>query len=125
MGAFPARSRGYCWGDHAVLFLFDAAGAGWDVEVGVAFRTSMTFLISSPLLDPIIVAGVVLLFDWRIALVYTVVTAAWSLLAPSMGTTRHGQPAQASQGRRRRQHPHPGQACATRSGPHSARPGPI
>lgn len=52
------------------------------LKSGVAFRTSMTFLISSPLLDPIIVAGVVLLFDWRIALVYTVVTAAWSLLAP-------------------------------------------
>lgn len=52
------------------------------LKSGVAFRTSMTFLISSPLLDPIIVAGVVLLFGWRIALVYTVVTAAWALFAP-------------------------------------------
>lgn len=52
------------------------------LKSGVAFRTSMTFLISSPLLDPIIIAGVVLLFGWRIALVYTVITAAWSLLAP-------------------------------------------
>ncbi len=52
------------------------------LKSGVAFRTSMTFLISSPLLDPIIVAGVVLLFGWRVAIMYTVVTAAWSLLAP-------------------------------------------
>lgn len=52
------------------------------LKSGVAFRTAMTFLIASPLLNPIIVAGVVLLFGWRVAMVYVVVTAAWSLLAP-------------------------------------------
>lgn len=52
------------------------------LKSGVAFRTAMTFLISSPLLNPIIVSGVVLLFGWRVALTYTAVTAGWSLLAP-------------------------------------------
>lgn len=86
------------------------------LKSGVALRTSMTFLISSPLLDPIIVAGVVLLFGWRIALVYTVVTAAWSLLTPPrVGTAWHGQPDQASQGRRRRQHLSPLGRTATRA----------
>lgn len=52
------------------------------LKSGVAFRTAMTFLISSPLLDPIIIAGVVILFGWRVSIAYTIVTAVWTLFAP-------------------------------------------
>lgn len=52
------------------------------LKSGVAFRTAMTFLIASPLLNPIILAGVVLLFGWRVMFAYALVTALWSLLAP-------------------------------------------
>ena len=50
------------------------------LKSGVAFRTAMTFLISSPLLDPIIIAGVVILFGWRISIAYTVVTVSYTHL---------------------------------------------
>ncbi len=52
------------------------------LKAGVTFRTCMTFLLSSPLLNPVVIAGIVLLFGWRVALSYSVVTAALTLLAP-------------------------------------------
>lgn len=52
------------------------------LNAGVAFQTAMTFLITSPLLNPIIVGGIVIIFGWQTALVYSVFTLAVALLAP-------------------------------------------
>lgn len=52
------------------------------LNAGVAFQTAMTFLISSPLLNPIIVGGIMIIFGWQTALVYTVFTLAGALMAP-------------------------------------------
>lgn len=49
---------------------------------GVAFQTAMTFLITSPLLNPIIVGGMVIIFGWKTALVYTAFTIAFALIVP-------------------------------------------
>lgn len=52
------------------------------LNAGVAFQTAMTFLISSPLLNPIIVGGMVIIFGWETALVYTLFTLVVALVAP-------------------------------------------
>src|SRR5699024_8065973 len=52
------------------------------LNAGVAFQTAMTFLISSPLLNPVIVGGIGIIFGWQTAVVYTIFTLAISLLAP-------------------------------------------
>ena len=52
------------------------------LNAGVAFQTAMTYLISSPLLNPIIVGGVGIIFGWQTAITYTIFTLAVSLIAP-------------------------------------------
>src|SRR5699024_5848043 len=52
------------------------------LNAGVAFQTAMTYLIASPLLNPIIVGGIGIIFGWTTAIVYTLFTLAVSLLAP-------------------------------------------
>src|SRR5699024_11819246 len=42
----------------------------------------LTYLIASPLLNPIIVGGIGIIFGWTTAIVYTLFTLAVSLLAP-------------------------------------------
>ncbi|QNE89897.1 permease [Corynebacterium incognita] len=49
---------------------------------GVGFRTAATFLISSPLLNPIIVSGMWALFGGRIALSYAAIMVIVSLIIP-------------------------------------------
>ncbi|MGO1321054.1 MAG: permease [Galactobacter sp.] len=56
------------------------------LNAGVGFQTSMTYLISSPLLNPIIVGGIGIIFGWKIAIIYTVFTLVVSLLAPMIWT---------------------------------------
>ena len=53
------------------------------LNAGVAFQTAMTYLISSPLLNPIIVGGVGIIFGWQTAITYTIFTLAVSLISPS------------------------------------------
>ena len=57
------------------------------LKAGVEFRTSVTYLIASPLLNPIIVGGIWLIFDWPLAATYTVIMIIWSLVAPHIWTT--------------------------------------
>ncbi|PXA77225.1 permease [Auritidibacter sp. NML100628] len=52
------------------------------LNAGVAFQTAMTYLIASPLLNPIIVGGVGIIFGWTTAIVYTLFTLAVSLIIP-------------------------------------------
>lgn len=52
------------------------------LNAGVAFQTAMTYLISSPLLNPIIVGGVGIIFGWQTAITYTIFTLAVSLIVP-------------------------------------------
>lgn len=49
---------------------------------GVAFQTAMTFLITSPLLNPIIVGGMAIIFGWKTALVYAAFTIVFALVVP-------------------------------------------
>ncbi len=56
------------------------------LNAGVGFQTSMTYLISSPLLNLIIVGGIGIIFGWKIAIIYTVFTLVVSLLAPMIWT---------------------------------------
>ncbi|MFI8589864.1 permease [Dietzia maris] len=52
------------------------------LNAGVAFQTAMTYLISSPLLNPIIVGGIGIIFGWQTAITYTIFTLSVSLIAP-------------------------------------------
>ncbi|MBO0596783.1 permease [Nesterenkonia sp. E16_7] len=52
------------------------------LNAGVAFQTAMTFLIASPLLNPIIVGGMVIIFGWQTALVYTLFMIVVALIIP-------------------------------------------
>ena len=52
------------------------------LNAGVAFQTAMTYLIASPLLNPIIVGGIGIIFGWTTAIVYTLFTLAVSLIIP-------------------------------------------
>lgn len=52
------------------------------LNAGVAFQTAMTYLIASPLLNPMIIGGIGIIFGWETAIVYTIFTLAVSLIAP-------------------------------------------
>ncbi|MGV0326611.1 permease [Corynebacterium confusum] len=52
------------------------------LKAGVAFRTTVTYLIASPLLNPVIVGGIWLIFTWQVALSYAVIMVLLSLGAP-------------------------------------------
>lgn len=52
------------------------------LNAGVTFQTAMTYLISSPLLNPIIVGGIGIIFGWQTAITYTIFTLSVSLIAP-------------------------------------------
>lgn len=52
------------------------------LNAGVAFQTAMTYLIASPLLNPIIVGSIGIIFGWTTAIVYTLFTLAVSLIIP-------------------------------------------
>src|SRR5699024_8877450 len=54
------------------------------LNAGVAFQTAMTYLIASPLLNPIIVGGIGCIFRWTPAIVYTLFPHAVPLLAPGV-----------------------------------------
>src|SRR5699024_7507350 len=56
------------------------------LKAGVEFRTTVTYLIASPLLNPIIVGGIWLIFDWQLAITYTVIMVVLSLVAPHIWT---------------------------------------
>src|SRR5699024_10240229 len=43
------------------------------LKAGVAFRTTVTYLIASPLLNPIIVGGIWLTLSWQVAISYAVI----------------------------------------------------
>src|SRR5699024_6855993 len=51
------------------------------LSAGVAFQTAMTYLIASPLLNPIMVCGIAIIFWWTTAIVYTLFTLSVALLA--------------------------------------------
>src|SRR5699024_5297727 len=48
----------------------------------VACRTSVTCLLASPLLNPVIVGGIWLIFTWQVAIGYAVIMVLLSLGAP-------------------------------------------
>src|SRR5699024_617871 len=52
------------------------------LKAGVAFRTTVTYLIASPLLNPVIVGGIWLIFTWQVAISYAVIMVLLSLGAP-------------------------------------------
>src|SRR5699024_6117238 len=55
---------------------------GSTLKAGVAFRTTVTCLIASPLLNPVIVGGIWLIFTWQVAISYAVIMVLLSLGAP-------------------------------------------
>src|SRR5699024_1148777 len=54
------------------------------LTAGVEFRTTVTYFIASPLLNPIIVGGIWLIFDWKLSVAYTASRRIWALVAPHM-----------------------------------------
>src|SRR5699024_7691929 len=52
------------------------------LKAGVAFRTAVTYLIASPLLTPVIVGGIWLLFTWQVALSYAAIIVLLLRAAP-------------------------------------------
>src|SRR5699024_6215505 len=57
------------------------------LEAGGDFRTTVTYLVASPLLTPVIAGGIWLIFDWPLAVTYTAIMIIWSLVAPHIWTT--------------------------------------
>ena len=56
------------------------------LKAGVAFRTTVTYLIASPLLNPVIVGGIWLTLSWQVAISYAVIMVLLSLGAPWVWT---------------------------------------
>lgn len=52
------------------------------LKAWVAFRTAVTYLIASPLLNPVIVGGIWLIFTWQVAISYAVIMVLLALAAP-------------------------------------------
>src|SRR5699024_611298 len=82
-GADPGQAKGLAL--RAIPPFCSCAAMPWFVRLliaGVAFRAGATYLIAAPLLSPVSVGGLWLIFSWLVALSYGAILVVLSLGAP-------------------------------------------
>src|SRR5699024_6027346 len=82
-GAVPGQGKGLALGAITPFSSWSTIPMfGRMFTAGVAFSTHWTYLIDSPLLNPVIVGGIWLIFTWQVAISYAVIMVLLSLGAP-------------------------------------------